>query len=96
MKPSWLSGYSVRLPCRMYRVRVMAKVDTKTFADVGNLPTTSVSAGLSRDSGSVHLIHTIQIHEQRNSTPYKHLTRWNWISVRSHQMSLAHFLPNDL
>ena len=37
--------------------------------------TTSVSAGLSKYSGSIHLIHTIQSHN--NTTTY--LTRWNWI-----------------
>ena len=35
----------------------------KTFADVGNLLTTLVSAGLLKDSGSIHLIHTIQSHQ---------------------------------
>ena len=35
-------------------------------------------------------------HKGKNNTPYKLLTRWNWISVHSHQMSLAHFLPNIL
>ena len=36
-----------------------ADVDKETFADVGNLLTMSVSAGLSKYSGSLHLIHTI-------------------------------------
>ena len=31
------------------------EVDTKTFSDVGNFLTTSVFAGLSKDSGSIHL-----------------------------------------
>ena len=37
-------------------------------------------------------------YKAKNNTttfPYKRLTCWNWISVRSHQMSLTHFLPND-
>ena len=37
-------------------------MDIKTFADVRNLLTTSVSAGFSKDSSSIHLIHTIQSH----------------------------------
>ena len=64
-------------------------------ADVRNV-TTSVPAGLSKDSGSIHLIHTIKNHEQHNNIPYKRLKRWNWISSRSHHMSLAHFPSNDL
>ena len=67
--------------------------DMKIFADVGNLLTMSVSTMLLKDSGSIHTIHS---QEQHNNTPYKRFTRWNWISVRSHQMLLAHFLPNDL
>ena len=42
----------------------------KTFADVGDLLTTSVSAWLSKDSGFIHLIHMIQSQEQHNSIPY--------------------------
>ena len=68
----------------------------KTFAEVGYLLTTLFSVWLSKDSRSIHSIHTIQSQEQHNNAPYKRLTRWKWISVRSHQMSLAHFLPNDL
>ena len=79
---------------RRSRVRVPVEEDTKPFADVGNL-TTSVSAGLSKDSGSIHFIHTIQSQEQHNNTPYKRVARWNWISVRYHQMSFAHFLLSD-
>ena len=45
----------------------------ETFADVENLLTTSVSVGLSKDSGSIHL-HTVQSQEQHNSTPNKRLT----------------------
>ena len=52
--------------CGRSRVRVPAEVDTKTFMDVGNLLTTSVSAGLSKDNGSIHLLHTIQ--SQDNTT----------------------------
>ena len=48
------------MPCVRYKVRVPAEVDTKTFADVGDLLTTSVSAGLSKGSDSIHLIYTIQ------------------------------------
>ena len=43
----------------------------KTFANVGNLLTTSISAWLSNDSDSIHLIHTMQSQEQHNNTPYK-------------------------
>ena len=43
-----------------------------------------------------NLIHTIQSQEQHNNIPFKRLARWNSISVRSHQMSLAHFHPNTL
>ena len=71
MDTRWLSCWSVRLPCGRSRVRVPAEVDTKTFADVGNLLTTSVSAGLSNGSGSIHLIHAIQNQEQHNNTPNK-------------------------
>ena len=46
------------------RVRFPAREDTKTFGDVGDLLTSSVSAGLSKYSGFVHLIHIIQSHEQ--------------------------------
>ena len=56
--------------CGKSRVRVKAGEDTKTFADVGNLLNTSVSAGLSKDSGSIHLIHAIQSQEQHDNTPY--------------------------
>ena len=38
----------------------------KTFADIGNLLTTAVFAGLSKHSGFIHLIHTIQSQEQHN------------------------------
>ena len=34
--------------------------DTKTFAKVGNQLTTSVYAGLSKDTGFIHLIQKIQ------------------------------------
>ena len=68
----------------------------KIFADVGNLLTTSFSAGMSKNSGSIHLLHTIQSPGQPNNTPFKRFTIWNWFSVRSHQISLAHFLTNDL
>ena len=49
----------------------------KTFGEVGNLLTTSVSARLSNDSDSMHLIHTKQSQEQYNNTPYKRLTCWS-------------------
>ena len=62
--PRWLSGWSVRLPCGRSRVRIPAEADTETFANVGNLLTTSLSSGLSKDSGSIHLIHTIHNQEQ--------------------------------
>ena len=55
------------------RFRVPAEEDTNTFADVGNLLTMSISARLSKDSGSTHLIHTIQSPEHHNNslqTPY--------------------------
>ena len=42
------------------------EADTKSFADVGNLLTTSISAGLSKDSDFIHLIHTTQ--SQDNTT----------------------------
>ena len=66
---------------------------TKTYADIGELLTTPVSVGLSKDGSSIHMT---QSQEQHNNTPYKCLTRWKWISVHSHQMSLAHLLPNGL
>ena len=47
-------------------VRFPDEADTKTFVDVGDLVPTSVSAGPSKDSGSIHLIHTIQSHEQHS------------------------------
>ena len=75
-----------RLPCGSSRDRVPAGEDKKkTFTDVGDLLTMSFSAGLSKYSGSIHSIHTIQSQEQHNNIPYKRPTRW-----------LAHFLPNDL
>ena len=48
---------------------IQGRGGTKTFANVGNLLTMSVSAGLSKDSGYIHLIHTIQSQEQHNNTP---------------------------
>ena len=51
------------VPMLEVSVRFPAEVDSKTFADIGNLLTISVSAGLSKDSGSVHLIHMIQSEE---------------------------------
>ena len=45
---------------------ILTEADTKTFADAGNLLTTSVSAGLSKDSGSIHFILTMQ--SQDNTT----------------------------
>ena len=54
--------------CGWSRVQVPAEADTKTSADVGNLMTMPVSAGLSKDSGSIHLINTIQTQEQHNKT----------------------------
>ena len=65
----FLRGKSVRLPCGGSWVRVPTEVDRKPFADLGNLLTTSVSAGLSKDSGSIHLILTIDSQEQHNNTP---------------------------
>ena len=41
---------------------------TETFADVENFLTTSVFVGLSKDSGFMHLIHTIQ--SQRTTQQY--------------------------
>ena len=58
-------------------VRVPAETATKTFADIGNLLTTSVSAGLIKYRDSIHLMHTIQSQEQHNNTPNKRFTRWN-------------------
>ena len=40
------------------------EVDTKTFAHIKDLLTTSVSAGLSKDSISIHLIHTIRSQDE--------------------------------
>ena len=48
-------GYNVRLVCGRSLVRFPAKTDTKTFADVVNLLTSSVSAELSKDSDSTLL-----------------------------------------
>ena len=73
-----------QLPCGRSRVRVPAKVDTKTFADLGNLLTMPASAGLSKGSGSIHLIDLIQSQEQHKNLLTKRLTRWNWSLVRSH------------
>ena len=78
----------MRLPCGRSRGRVPAEVDTKTLSDVRNLLTTLVSVGLSKDNGSVHLIHMIKSQEQYNNIPYERLTNLSWISVRSRQMSL--------
>ena len=58
------------LPCGRSQDRVPAGADTKkTFRDVGDLLTMSFSAGLSKDSGSIHSINTIQRQEQHNNTP---------------------------
>ena len=70
-----------------FRIRFPAEVGTKTFAD-GNFLTTSVSAGLSKDSGSLILIHTTQGQEQHNNIPYKRFTHWNRDSVRSQRLTL--------
>ena len=77
-----------------YRVRVPADADTKTFGDIGNLLTTSVSTGLWKGSSSTHLIHTIQSQEH-NNIPYKCLKLWNWI-LGPFPPDVAHFLANDL
>ena len=45
----------VQLQCRRSQVRSPAGADIKTFANVENLLTTFVSAGLSNDSGSILL-----------------------------------------
>ena len=55
-------------------IRFPAGVDTKTFAGVGDVLTSSLTAGLSKDSGSVHLIHTIQSHEHQQKHYLQALT----------------------
>ena len=62
-----------QLPCGRSRDRVLAEAETKTFADAGNLLTMSVSAGLSKDSGSLQLIHTIQRTTQQQFTNGLHI-----------------------
>ena len=49
-----------RVYVRRSQVKVLPKADIKTFADVGNFLTISVSAQLSKDSSFIHLRHTIQ------------------------------------
>ena len=75
----------MRLPCGESRARFPVEVDTKTFVDVGNLLTKSVSAGLSKKSSSVHLINTIQSREQHNNTLKMHYTL---------ELDLGPFLPD--
>ena len=62
-------GGCVARACGRSLDRVPAGADTKeTFADVGDLLTTSFSARLSKDRGSIH---TIQSQEQHSlQTPY--------------------------
>ena len=59
----------VRQGCIMSPWFFNIDMGTKTFADVGDFLTTSVSTGLSKDMGSIHLILAIQ--EQHNNTPYR-------------------------
>ena len=66
----------------------------KTFEDVGNLLTKSVSPTLSKYSGSIHLIHTIQNQKQHNNIPYKRLTLLE-LDLGPFPPDVAYFLPND-
>ena len=66
-------------------------VDTKTFADVGKLLSTSVSAGQSKESGFIHLIHAIQSQEQNNNTSYT-----LEMDLGPFPTDADHFLPNGL
>ena len=66
-----------------------AKADIKTFADVGNLLTTSVSAGLSNDSGSYSLSQ-----EQRTNISLETLYTLE-MGVCPFPTDGAHFIPID-
>ena len=48
----------------------------------------------------IQRFYTLYTHDTKprpqKNTPYKRITFWNWISVRFHQISLTHFLLNDL
>ena len=82
----------MQLPCGRSRVRVLAEVNTKIFSDVGNNLTTSVSAGLSKDSGSIHLIHKIQSQEQHSLQILYTLE----LNLGPFPPDVTHFFPNDL
>ena len=65
-----------------YQVRFPVGADTKAFLDVGDLLTTSVSTGLSKDSVTI-LYNTRYKCKSNIATSYKRYTCWNWILIRS-------------
>ena len=74
-------------------VSIPTWADKKTFAVVGNVLTTSVSAVLSKDSGSI-ILKTIQSHEQPNNIYVQTLYMLE-LDLGPFPIGSAHLFPNE-